>query len=115
MNSYLQFLTEDNGEETISFKDDIGFAAYVFNEISKEMYVGKVFLTKENRGLKNALYVKRILEEKAQEIGAKTITGTVFLNQCNKHKFIKKLSFYEYLGFLPSIIENNAVIVIKEL
>ncbi len=115
MNSFLKFLEEDNGETTISFKNDIGFAAFTLNESTGEMYIGKIFILKEHRGLKNALYVRKILEEKAQELGAACITGTVFLNSCNSHKFIKKLSFYEYLGFTPRYIENNAVIVVKEL
>lgn len=113
MNSYLKFLEEDCGETTVDM--GVGFFSYTIDGNTGEMYVGKLFIDHGHRTLENVNKMKKLVISEAKNKGVKYITGTVFLKECNKDRFVKKLALYERLGFKPLYIENNAVVLGEEV
>ena len=114
-NPFLSYLEEDNGESIIDF-GDIGFLAYYKDDKTKVMFVTRLFISKDHRGSKeNLQMMKEVTMKKAIEMGLKVMESAVYLKECNKETFTKRLSTFDFFGFAPTHIEGNSVIVRREL
>lgn len=107
---FLDYLEEEDGKKVVNI-NDVAFFAYTYNDTTGEMFVPDLFIKKEHRGSQVTRELMKEVLSHAALNKAQTITGSVFMNNSNKDKFMGKLNLYNRLGFKPVCISNNTVIL----
>ena len=113
MNSYLQYIEVEEGRKTIDLVD--GFFAYSFEESTGELYISKIFINPESRGMVTKQRFIKEFYSLCKKTKAEYATAIVRLTPANKKSFLKKLNLFNRLGFEPQSISSDAVILVKEL
>jgi hypothetical protein len=108
---FAEYLKDEEGCET--YFTDYGFVSYTFNSETLEFFCHHIFVKKSDRGKGIDFGVE--IENKAREMGARTMTGNVWFNAINNNQFIKKLRIFEGFGFEVQSVQANVVTVLKEL
>ena len=111
---YLNYFKEEDGKDVVDI-DGKGFFTYYKNQKTKEMFVQDIYLLPEFRGGSASREMNKKIELTAKKEGMQFVSGTVFLNDANGDKFLKKLMLFHRMGFKSVMIQDKAVILLKNM
>lgn len=113
MSMYKDYLKEEEGHETI--ETDYGFCSYTLNRRSGEFFCAHLYVKPECRRRGKGVDFGVELERTARELGARYMTGNVWLNSANRDRFVEKLRIFEAFGFEVDCVQQGVVILVKNL